>query len=98
VMAEILPMDHVRLPDGSEAYVNSAHYFDYEAEPPRQMFSICPPGGVGPYPGPLFYADECLLIHRHDFKPYGPIRRCECGEVYTTLADVMAPREDVTWQ
>lgn len=97
-MSEILPMDRVRLPDGSEAVVSSAHYSCYKSPTPRQMFSICPPGGVGPYPGPLYYADECELIHRHDYKRYKGIRRCDCGEVYTTMADEMAPRRPVTWQ
>lgn len=81
-----LPMDLVRLSDGEEALVNSAHYLDTSG---RQQFSVCgkpvPDDG-----GPLYYADECELMHRHDYKPYGPIRRCDCGAVYTTMADVMA--------
>jgi len=91
----MLPMDRVRLPDGTEAIVNSAAYSDQSGQ--RQMFTICPPGGVGPYPGPMYYADECELIHRCIFNPYGPIRRCECGAVYTTLADTMIPRGPTTW-
>lgn len=94
-MSGVLPMDRVRLPDGSEAIVNSAAYSDHEGR--RQMFSVCPPGGSGPYPGPLYYADECTLLHRCAFKPYGPIRRCDCGLVYTTMADTMLPRREVTW-
>ena len=59
----------------------------------RQMFSIC---GDGPYPGPLFYADESELLHRHDYQPYGPIKRCVCGAVYTTLGDTMRTSDGPT--
>jgi len=96
-MNELLPGDLVKLPDGSESFINSAHYSDCETITPRQMFSICPPNGKGPYPGPLFYADECTLIHRHNFKPYGPVKRCECGEIHTTVGDSMLPHKEVKW-
>jgi len=97
-MSDLLPMDRVRvISTGEELVVSSAHYICLESGKPRQMFSICrfvPEGETRP----LFYADECELIHRHDFRPYKGIRRCECGDVYTTMADHMPPRGDVTWQ
>jgi hypothetical protein len=94
---EFLPMDHVRVKaTGEELYVNSAHYVCLKTGVPRQMFSICRfvPKGEAP---PLFYADECELIHRCEFKPYKGIRRCDCGQVYTTMADYMLPRGEVSW-
>jgi hypothetical protein len=95
---ELLPMDRVRVKaTGEELMVNSAHYTCFQTGTRRQMFSICRfvPKGETP---PLFYADECELVHRHDYKPYKGVRRCDCGQVYTTMADYMAPRGDVTWQ
>jgi hypothetical protein len=95
-VGELLPMDRVRLPDGTDATVNSAAYWDGE----RQKFTIC---GSGEWPGPMYYADECALLHRCEFKPYSapslyvPLRRCACGAVRTTMADEMLPRGNVTW-
>ena len=97
-MSGFLPMDRVRvIATGEELVVNSAHYICMKTGKPRQMFSICRfvPKGEKPL---LFYADECELMHRHDFQPYKGILRCECGQVYTTMADHMPPRRDVTWQ
>lgn len=75
-----LPLDRVRVADGRELVVNSAHYYDWQPgmERGRQQFSVC---GPGPYPGPLFYADESELLHRCAFKadPITKIRRCDCG-------------------
>ncbi|MBB5414089.1 hypothetical protein [Paraburkholderia atlantica] len=92
-----LPMDHVRVKaTGEDLYVNSAHYVCLESGKPRQMFSVCrrlKPGETRK----LYYADECELIHRHDFQPYKGILRCGCGQVYTTMADTMMPRGEVTW-
>lgn len=75
-----LPLDRVRLADGTEATVNSACYADYTVDPPRMQFSIC---GGDTYPGPLFYTDESELLHRCVFKadPITKIRRCSCGDV-----------------
>lgn len=81
---KLLPGDLVLLPDGSEAMVNSAHYWNGGRQGFSAMGLPIPDDG-----GPLYYADECQLIHRHEYKPYGPIRRCSCGAVYTTLADTM---------
>lgn len=96
-MSEILPGDHVRVKEtGEDLYVSSAHYVCMKSGKPRQMFSICrfvPEGETRP----LFYADECELIHRHEFTPYHGIKRCDCGQVYTTMADHMLPRNEVTW-
>lgn len=95
---QFLPGDHVRVrATGEELYVSSAHYVCMKSGKPRRMFSICryvPEGEVRP----LFYEDECELIHRCEFKPYKGIRRCDCGLVYTTMADYMPPRGEVTWQ
>lgn len=100
-MSEIyhaLPGDRVRVrATGEELRVNSAHYICTKFGTPRQMFSICrfvPEGEARP----LFYADECELIHRHEFKAYKGFQRCDCGQVYTTMADFMPPRGPVTWQ
>ena len=92
-----LPMDAVKLPDGSEATVNSAHYLDLASGYARQMFSICGKLKEGEAPK-LYFADECEFIHRHDFKQYGPVQKCECGAIYTTMADYMTPRNPVTYQ
>lgn len=92
-----LPMDLVKLPDGREVTVNSAHYLDLALGKARQMFSICGRLEEGEAPK-LFFADECELIHRHEFKQYGPAKRCDCGEIYTTVADYMTPRDPVTYQ
>lgn len=84
---KLLPMDLVRLPDGTPATVNSAHYLDGE----RQGFSVCgkpvPDDG-----GPIYWADECEFLHRCEFKPCGPVQRCACGAIRTTLAEAMAGR------
>ena len=94
---QALPMDLVRLPCGKDAVVNCANYFDFSTGKVRQMFSICEkvPDGATP---PLYFADECEFIHRHEFKPYGQAKRCDCGEIYTTMADYMTPRHPVTYQ
>jgi hypothetical protein len=93
----LLPGDHVRVKStGEDLYVNSAHYICMESGKPRQMFSIVRRVPKGEVP-PLFYADECELIHRHQFKEYKGIERCDCGQVYTTMADYMVPRGEVTW-
>lgn len=93
-----LPMDHVRHKEsGKELHVNSAHYMDFESGAKRQMFSVC--GKLEPgekHPGKLYYQDECELVHRHVFRPYKGIRRCDCGQVFTTMADTMLPRGVVT--
>lgn len=95
----LLPMDHVRVKaTGEDLYVNSAHYVCMKTGKPRQMFSVCRTLAPGEeHPGTLYYADECELIHRHDFQPYKGILRCDCGQIYTTMADRMMPRGDVTW-
>ena len=68
---KFLPMDIVKLPDDSEAVVNSAHYISKDG---RQMFSIC--GFVEDWDNrPLYYFDECELVHRHIFNNY----KCDCG-------------------
>ena len=90
-------MDAVKLPDGSEATVNSANYIDLASGHARQMFSICGKLEEGESPK-LYFSDECELIHRHDFKQYGPVKKCDCGEIYTTMADYMTPRKSVTYQ
>lgn len=78
-----LPGDRVRLSNGMEAVVNSAHYCDWTPgmERGRQQFSVVPPNGKGDYPGPLFYADESELVHRCAYRadPLTKIRRCSCG-------------------
>jgi hypothetical protein len=92
-----LPMDLVRLIDGKEAVVNSAHYIDLATGKARQMFSVCEKVPEGEAP-PLYFADECELIHRHDFRQYGPVQKCDCGAIYTTMDDYMTPRNPVTYQ
>lgn len=93
-----LPMDSVRhKASGQELKVNSAHYFDFSSGARRAMFSVC--GTLKPgekHPGKLYYQDECELIHRHVYRPYKGIRRCDCGQVFTTMADTMLPRGVVT--
>ncbi|WP_175683854.1 hypothetical protein [Burkholderia cenocepacia] len=95
---QFLPMDRVRhVATGEVLYVNSAHYLDFASGTARQMFSVCrqlEPGEK--HPGKLYYADECELMHRHVFRPYKGIRRCDCGEVFTTGADCMVPADGVT--
>lgn len=91
----LLPADLVRLPDGTEAMVSSSHYIDSTG---RRMFSIFPQEGLKKFPDRLYYHDECQLLHRHDYKPYHGIRRCDCGAIYTTMADEMMPYKPVTWQ
>ncbi|QGZ66324.1 hypothetical protein [Paraburkholderia acidisoli] len=92
-----LPMDRVRhKATGEELTINSAHYFSVDGRP---MFSVCrrlKPGEE--HPGQLYYQDECEFVHRHVFRPYKGIRRCDCGQIFTTMADTMPPREKVTWQ
>ena len=92
-----LPMDAVKLPDGSEATVNSAHYLDLSSGHARQMFSICGKLKDGEAPK-LYFSDECELIHRHDFKQYGPVQKCDCGAVYTTMAGYWQLSKSVTYQ
>jgi hypothetical protein len=95
-----LPMDRVRVKaTGEELHINSAHYLDFQNPAPRRMFSVCGPLAPGEkHPGKLRYEDECELAHRHVYRPYKGIRRCDCGQVFATMADMMAPSGDVTWQ
>ena len=69
-----LPMDAVKLPDGSDEIVNSANYIDLASGYARQMFSICGKLEEGEAPK-LYFSDECELIHRHDFKQYWPVKK-----------------------
>lgn len=91
-----LPGDRVRLSNGVEVIVNSAHYYDWQPGMPvgRQQFSVVPPGGKGEYPGPLFYADESELLHRHAYTadPVTKIRRCSCGAM-PAMAYLFGPGE-----
>ena len=81
---KLLPMDKVKeIATGRVVTVNSAHYL----MPPdfSQGVSIC--GRVGE----VFPATDFEFVHRCQFKPYKGIRRCDCGAVYTTMADMLKP-------
>lgn len=78
----LLPMDKVLLSDGREVIINSAHYFSNEGV---QMFSVCGSGEE------LYMVDEAKFIHRHHYNQYKntDVYKCDCGEIYTTMADFM---------
>ena len=78
----LLPMDEVILKDGRKVAVNSSHYI---ADDGVQKFTVC-----GEREN-LYRADEVIFLHRCNFEQYKESDQyiCECGNVYTTMADIM---------
>lgn len=68
--------------------VNSAHYL-VSIVTGEQGISV-----IG-RPDEVFPASNFDLVHRCEFKPYKNIKRCECGEIYTTMADTIKPRYEI---
>lgn len=87
----LMPMDEIKNKvTGEERRVNSAHYADFSTGVKRQRISICGMEGT-------HLSEDWEFIHRCEYKPYnGGIKRCDCGEVYTTMADLMKNPSEAT--